>query len=286
MNKLETRRRPHTQFESQASQVSLLVLLNFTLESLASQDFAVNNTSQPTSPHFFINQISSIPQLPSSTRIISPSERRKNAAAHGRRTARRFLRATRIPGRSLGLTSFPTPFHHLSVTHYLHTHISFLDICLCFSQQREWSLSHHPPSHSLHFAFASPFTLHTTRQQHTSHQLINSSSLASLASSPYAYSRKPLADSLASRAYKKKASSGVLPRRVSPAPSDLSDRVCTQRACARHTVSAESICARLVPPNAPRVDRGRKQQTSNTQRASLPPRAHHPTTSRPASRAW
>ena len=125
------------------------------------------------------------------------------------------------------------------------------------------------------------FIIHISRRAPRAHQLFNSRRPASLASFAFVYSRKPLSDSLASRALEGKASSGVLPRRVSPASSNLSDRVCTQRACSRHIVSAKPICARLVSPNAPRIDRGRKQQTSNTHCVSLPPRAHHPTTSQP-----
>ena len=155
----------HAQIESQASQVSHL---NLTLESLASQDFAVNNTNQSTLHHHTFSSTRFHQSYNSSLRIVSPSARRKNAAAHGRRTARRPSHATRIPGRLLGLTSFPTPSHHPTVTNHLPTPIPSVNIHLRFSQRQECSVSHRPPSHGLQFAFTSSFIFPAAHQQHTS----------------------------------------------------------------------------------------------------------------------
>jgi hypothetical protein len=129
--------------------------LDFTLESLASQVLAVNNTNQPTTSHFFLNPISSIPQLLASHHFAERTrqERSTSPPRHCTTTPTRHMPHGKQVGRQAdSFSHFHPSFIHPSSTTcsliFLSVHIR-----ICFSRRRELSPSHCPPFHHLRFDF-------------------------------------------------------------------------------------------------------------------------------------
>jgi hypothetical protein len=95
--------------------------LDFTLESLASQVLAVNNTNRPTTSHFFLNPVSSIPQLLASHHFAERTrqERSTSPPRHCTTTPTRHMPHGKQVGRQADSFSHfhPSFIHHPPPVH-------------------------------------------------------------------------------------------------------------------------------------------------------------------------